>query len=308
MLRRLALIASALTGAPLAAAWLISQNVLHPKPRVEDHTLDDFDLAAQPVAFPSRDGTRLAGWFIPAVSGEPAPGIVLSHGWARSRAELLPHANFLHRAGFAVLLFDQRNRGESGGEMVTMGLREPDDLLGALDVIAARPEVDAGRIGLFGMSLGGVVSVLAGARDERVRTIVAECPFATHESIMTRALRHYYRLPSFPVAHLAKWMIGRRVGLPLEVAEPLPVVRSFSPRPLFVIACDRDAVIGWQETQRLHQGAGEPKQWWLIPGADHARGWQAARDEYEQRVVEFFRRALLAEMPARSAVSAEPPA
>ncbi|OGO51129.1 MAG: hypothetical protein A2148_07190, partial [Chloroflexi bacterium RBG_16_68_14] len=297
MLRRLALAASALTGAPLIAAWVISQQVLHPRPRVEDHGLSDFDLPAEEVSFPSRDGTRLAGWFIPARTAAPAPAVVLSHGWARSRAELLPHANFLHRAGFAVLAFDYRHRGKSGGDAITLGLRERGDLLGALDALSARPEVDAGRLGVLGMSMGAVVAILVAAHDQRVRAVVAECPYATQEAIMARALRHYFYLPHFPFAPLGKWLIERRLGQSLDGPQPFDVVVALSPRPIFLIADERDAVIGADETERLFQEAREPKRFWLIPGAAHARGWQAAPEEYERRVLDFLREALAPDDP-----------
>ena len=299
MLRRLALIASALTGLPLAIAWFLSEQVLHPKPRIEDHGLDDFPLPAEPVSFASRDGTRLAGWFIPAPDrSRPAAGIVLSHGWARSRCELLPHAGFLHHTGFAVLMFDYRYRGESEGSAITMGVRERDDLLGALDTLCARPEVDASRVGIFGMSMGGVVAILVGARDQRVRTIAAEAPFASHGAIMTRALRHYFHLPSFPVAQLARWIFERRVGESLAGVEPIDCVADFAPRPVFIMACERDAVIGHEETERLFAAAAEPKRFWFIAGADHACGWQAAGAEYERRVSDFFQETLAANQPA----------
>jgi fermentation-respiration switch protein FrsA (DUF1100 family) len=292
MLRRLALVASALTGVPLGIAWFMSEQVLHPKPRVEDHTLSDFGLPAQEISFASRDGTRLAGWFIPAPGGGRASGVVLSHGWARSRCELLPHANFLHHAGYAVLMFDYRYRGESDGDAITMGVRERADLLGAIDTLCARPEVDAARIGVFGMSLGSVIAILVAARDERVRAIVAECPFATHEAIMNRALRHYFHLPSFPFAPLTRWVIERRLGESMDGIEPLYVVADFSPRPIYIMAAERDAVVGHEQTEQLYAAAAEPKRFWLIPGADHARGWQAERDEYEQRALSFLGEAL----------------
>ena len=289
MIRRLALVAAALTGVPLAIAWIISQNVLHPKRRVEDHELDDFDLPAEPVSFPARDGTPLAGWFIPSSrTAQLAPGIVLTHGWARSRAELLPHAAFLHRAGYAVLLFDTRHRGESGGDAVPRGVRERYDLLGALDFLSARPEVDAARIGAFGMSVGGVVTLLVAADDQRLRAVAVEAPFADQDAIMVRALRHYYRLPSFPIAPLAKIVIERRIGESVDPVAPGRRAREISPRPLLVIADESDAVIGVEQTQQLFEAAAQPKSLWLIPGADHARGWQAAPAEYEERVTAFF--------------------
>ena len=292
MYRRLVIIASVLSSALLAVAWLIARQVLHPKRRVEDHGLDDFDLPAEEIAFPSRDGTRLRGWFIPARDASASPGVVLSHGWARSRAELLPHANFLHRAGFAVLAFDYRHRGESDGDAITMGLRERSDLLGALDALAARPEVDAERIGVLGISMGAVMALLVAGRDQRVRAVVAECPYSSSTTVMARAMQHYYRLPTFLFGPLVKWQIGRLLGEPLEVPAAVDVVPDIAPRPLFLIADELDAVIGADETERLFPAAREPKQFWLIPGADHARGWQAAPEEYERRVLEFLHGAL----------------
>lgn len=144
----------ALIGAAFAFAWAISQRSLHPKWKQEDHDLASFGLPAEAVSFASRDGTRLAGWFVPAASAERGPAVVLSHGHGRSHAELAPHANFLHHAGYHVLAFDYRHRGESAGGVVTMGLREQNDLLGAIDTLAARPEVDARRIGVVALSHG----------------------------------------------------------------------------------------------------------------------------------------------------------
>ena len=291
MSRRLGLLISLFTGAPMVVGWFISQRVLHPTPKVEDHTLADFDLPAEEISFRSRQGTRLAGSFVPARS-TPAPAVILSHGHGRSRAELLPHANFLHRAGYAVLLFDYRHRGSSEGDEVTMGLREQDDLLGALDELATRPEVDASRIALLGLSMGSVVGLLVAARDERIRALVAESPYASPDAIMTRALRHFYHLPSFPFAHVGRWLIERRLGEPLDVPDAVAVVGEISPRPLFFIADEDDAVVGPEEAERLFRAADEPKRYWLIPGAGHSRGWQGAPEEYERRVLDFLQEAL----------------
>jgi fermentation-respiration switch protein FrsA (DUF1100 family) len=281
----------------LAVAWIISQNVVHPKPRQEDHDLDDFELPAEEVSFPSQDGTRLAGWFIPGPGGNRAPTMVLSHGWARSRAELLPHANFLHRAGYAVLAFDYRNRGRSEGDMVTMGLREQEDLLGALDYVATRPEVDADRIGVFGMSTGGVIAILVAAHDQRVRVLVTEAPFANHDAVMSRALRHVFHLPKFPFAYLAKVVIERRIGGSLDPVQAVLTVDRFAPRPLFVMADESDELIGSEQSVLVYEAAAHPKRFWMIEGAAHARGWQAGREEYERRVLDFLRETLPVDSP-----------
>lgn len=294
MLRRLLLVAPLIAAVPLAVGWIISQRMLHPPRKQEDHDLGDFDLPAEDVTFLSADGTRLAGWFIPAVDTTPSPGVVLSHGWSRSRAELLPHADILHRAGFAVLLFDYRHRGESGGAAITLGLRERDDLRAAIDTLTARREVDPARVGVFGMSMGGVVSILVAAEDRRVRALAVEAPYSRQDTILTRSLRHYLKLPTLGIGAVAKRIVALRLGEPLALPDARDAIERLSPRPVFVIADEHDAVVGRDETEQVFAAAREPKRFWLVPGADHARGWQAAPQEYERRLAAFFRETLAA--------------
>jgi dipeptidyl aminopeptidase/acylaminoacyl peptidase len=291
--RPVAVVFSALTGALVVVSWFVSQRVLHPTHKQEDHTLADFDLPAQDVSILSRDGIRLAGWYIPA-GGPPAPGVLLSHGHGRSRSELLPHANFLHEAGYAVLMFDYRHRGESEGSEVAMGLSEQDDLLAAIDHLAGRPDVDARHIGILGLSMGSVVALLVAARDQRIKTVVAECPYATADAIMTRALRHFYHLPRFPFGLAAKRLVELRLGMSLDIADAIDVVRRIAPRPLMFIADEADAVVGPEEARKLFDAAREPKRYWLVPDANHSRGWQAAPEEYERRVLEALQDGLRA--------------
>ena len=142
----------------------------------------------------------------------------------------MPHASFLHDAGFAVLAFDYRHRGQSEGDAVTMGLGEQQDLLGAHRLARlGSNDVDHARIAVAGLSMGSVIALLVAAQDDRVRAIVAECPYADQQAIMTRALSHYYHLPPFPVALLGRWLVERRLGLSTDRAQPLPVVATDQP-------------------------------------------------------------------------------
>ncbi len=287
--RGLLVSAVASAGAVLAAAWIVAERALHPWRLEEDYNLLDFDLPAEDVRFPSRDGLRLAGWFIP---GDSPACVILAHGHGRSRGELLPHADFLHRAGFSVLLFDFRNRGESEGEAVTMGVREPLDLLGALDYLRSRSEVDAARIGVLGLSMGATAALMAAAQAPELRAVVAESSFVRLADLAKRGLRHFFHLPSFPLAPLARWMVERRLHADLATVAPLETIARLSPRPLLLIDDELDEVLGPGQGEALLAAAGEPSELWVVPGADHARAWQAAPQDYERRVVTFFRRHL----------------
>ena len=287
--RALPVFALASAGALLATAWAVAERAIHPWRREEDYNLLDFELPVEEVRFSSRDGLRLAGWFIP---GDSPACVILAHGHGRSRGELLPHADFLHRAGFSVFLFNFRNRGESEGKAVTMGVHEPLDLLGALDHLHGRSEVDATRIGVLGVSLGATAALVAAAEAPELRAVAAESSFARLGDLISHGLRHFFHLPSFPLAPLARWMIERQLHVDLATVAPLETVGLLSPRPLLLIDDELDEVLGPGQGQALFDAAGEPKELWVVPHAAHARGWQAAPQEYERRVVSFLRQHL----------------
>ena len=79
-------------------------------------------FGAVEVAFPSRSGSQLRGWFVP---GRPGAGaVLLLHGVHADRLAMLPRARFLHALGYAVLMPDFRAHGESSGTHTTFGALE----------------------------------------------------------------------------------------------------------------------------------------------------------------------------------------
>lgn len=92
------------------------------------------------------------------------PGVVLVPGAGpalRDDPWFLAHAERLAGAGFAVLAYDKRGSGASGGD-AGASLRElARDARAALDALRADPRVDPARVGLVGVSQGGAVALLA---------------------------------------------------------------------------------------------------------------------------------------------------
>jgi dienelactone hydrolase len=100
------------------------------------------------------------------------------HGFLASKSQP-PHRLFvqlseaLARLGIASLRIDLPGRGDSEGE--SLDLTVEDDLAAAqmsIDVLAARPEVDAEHIGLLGISWGGILAATMAGRDPRVAATV----------------------------------------------------------------------------------------------------------------------------------------
>lgn len=124
----------------------------------------------------------LKGWlFKPSRSeNKKLPAIVMAPGFSGIKeCNYQSYAENFSKAGFAVLLFDYPNFGESEG----INRQEADPSLqvqayrDGISYLAALEDVDPKRIGLWGGSYSGGHVIVAGALDKRVKCIVAMTPF-----------------------------------------------------------------------------------------------------------------------------------
>lgn len=127
------------------------------------------------------DGTRLAGTLTLPEGEGPFPAVVLISGsGAQDRDEsLMGHrpflvlADHLTRKGIAVLRYDDRGVGGSTGNVFTATLEDTaGDVMAAMALLAARPEIDPRRIGLLGHSEGGIVAPMVASRRMDVAFVV----------------------------------------------------------------------------------------------------------------------------------------
>jgi len=222
------------------------------------------------VFFPSRDGTRLHGWYFPA-AGASRGVVVHCHGNAGHVGVHAGMSTFLARSGYDLLAFDYRGYGRSEGSPSRKGLL--DDVQGAIDFAKSK----GGRVLLFGQSLGASLAILAAAERPEVAAVVAEAPFTGWRAI-ARDVVSRAPLVSLLRAPLAWLLVGGG-------GDPVDAVASLSPRPLFLIHGERDEVIPPSMSKELFQAAGEPKELWIVEGARHLG---LGGTEYERRIVEFL--------------------
>lgn len=208
-------------------------------------------LAYEDITFEARDGTRLAGWFI-AASVDPAPTIVILHGWPWNRmgtradsplsdlplsqsVELMALFEGLHEAGYHVLTFDLRNFGDSERRgVVTAGQSECLDLLGALDYLEGRPDVDMERLGALGFSNGGSALLFALGQTDRLRAAIAVQP--TTASVFLRGYTRAILGPfAVPVSALLKVFYRMAGGPSLDTIRPAEAAENAGDTPVLYI-------------------------------------------------------------------------
>jgi pimeloyl-ACP methyl ester carboxylesterase len=270
-------------------SWIGCERAIHPKTEVSQYTLSQFDLAVENIRFKTRDSLTLAGWFIPGTNGS---AVILVHGRESTRHEMLPHAYYLNKDGFSVLLYDSRYRGESEGEAVTYGAREKWDIEAAVDYLQVRNEVVPKRIGVQGSSLGAASAILAAAEIPEIKGVIARIPFKSFNGVLYHAYPKLIGLPAFPFAPLTKCFCEIRLGVDFDSVDPSKVIGKISPRPIFLIDELEDDLFPSDSVEVLYEAAGEPKQLWQIPGAGHGKGFETDPEGYSKRALEFWRQTL----------------
>lgn len=156
-------------------------------------------LRIERVTYDGWRGARIAGLLLAPEGPGPYPALVFFHGYSGSKGTPYDYLGWAYQ-GYAILAVDVRGQnGESedntvypGGHVtgwLTQGILDPEryyyrgvyvDCLRALEVVAGRPEVDAGRIGVTGISQGGGLTLAVAALDPRPKVAMADIPFLCH--------------------------------------------------------------------------------------------------------------------------------
>jgi len=258
------------------------------------------------VSFES-EGLRLAG-ALHVPSGNASrqrPGFLVLHGFGSNKDSggSVTTATMLTELGYVALRFDMRGCGESEGPRGrVICLEQVEDTKHALSYLAARPEVDPGRIGVIGQSFGAAVAVYAAGVDARVAACVSsggwgdgvkkfrkqhESPeaWARFMAMMEEGRRKKARgetlmVPRYDIVpippHLRNNLsTGSIMEFPFDVVESMyefranDVVGKIAPRPLLLLHPASDSVTPTEQSIDLFQRAGQPADLHLVAGVDH---------------------------------------
>jgi fermentation-respiration switch protein FrsA (DUF1100 family) len=125
------------------------------------------------------EGVTLRGEFTAPDGPGPFPAVVLGGGWLYVKEFNQPlYAKRFAERGIASLRFDYRGFGASDGEprQHVNAWGQIQDLRNGLSYLETRAEVDAARLGIWGISFGGGHALIVGSLDQRVRCVVSNVP------------------------------------------------------------------------------------------------------------------------------------
>lgn len=269
-----------------AAAW--GASVLFHPPRMIAHTIwpDQFSLAYEKAQFRTEDGLLLRSWFVPA--RKPSDRTILCcHGWGDNKGDLLKRIHFLADR-FNLFLFDSRSHGESEGRITGNGTLESRDFDAALRCLRESRPGRAGRLGLYGLSMGAVMSIRGMADNPVFACAAFESPYRSFREVVAQFTKNNYRLPYFPFVWAVLQVIRWRLGEDPEACSPVLHVGRLPRKPLLFIAAENDPLMPVPVVRGLFDLASPPKDFYLVPGAFHANCWEAGGEEYRRRLSSFF--------------------
>jgi pimeloyl-ACP methyl ester carboxylesterase len=251
----------------------------------------NYGMPSEAVIFPSRDGTILGGWWIPAQENGPSSTargtIIMCPGQNGSLDKDIPQAVPLHQAGFDVLMFDFRAHGRSEGHSVTIGALEQADLFGAVDYVTVKRK--AARVGVLGFSMGAGVALMGAAQDERIKALVVDGAYPWLVGLLT----NYMRINGIPrpFGDALAWLVliigSLRTKYQLYRANPADLADRIAAPTLFIHG-DDDPFLTPDEIESLAALVRGPTDLWRVARAGHREAYENHPDEYNRRVVAWF--------------------
>ncbi|HEY4608538.1 MAG TPA: alpha/beta fold hydrolase [Ilumatobacteraceae bacterium] len=246
-------------------------------------------LSYQSLTLTTTDGVKLAAWY---VQGKNGAGIVVMHGAGSTRSDVLGQSAVLARNGYTVVLIDARGHGDSQGTAMDFGWYGDLDIAAGTEFLASSADIDPGRIGVVGFSMGGEEAIGAAATDPRIHAVVAEG--ATGRQAGDKEW--------FSAAYGLRGWIQERLeyvqyGVTdfLTDASPPISLRSAvanAPNTRFLLITAGNVADEGGAASYIQSGASGRVTVWKVDGAGHTLGYDTRPAEWQQHVVEFLHESL----------------
>lgn len=270
--------------------------VTHPPRQPPDvPALTSVVVPVDEITFEATDAVRLSGWIL---RGRPdMPFVVLCHDRAGRKGALLDLAVRLQKSGFNLLVFDFRGHGASGGRSTTLGIGEQRDVLGAVDYLESLEEVDARRVGVYGVGMGAHAAVLAATSRPAISVLVLDGLYPDPRFPLARAV---YRDWTFGVNNLG--FVPEGVFMATQLVSPRGNAASeqmprLAGRHVLLLAPAQDEALASASKamyEAIPQQGDADGNLVLLPATRQGRLNGEDRRLYDDRVASFFEHRLVA--------------
>lgn len=245
-------------------------------------TPKQFDLNYDTVTFRTKDHVLIKGWFIPNKNPR-AKTIILLHGYPADKGDLLASRLFLHQ-DYHLLLIDFRYLGESEGSYSTAGFKEVKDLKAAIKWLHSR---GIHELGIWGISMGAAVALMAAPSSKEIKAVVAESSYARLDMMAAQ----YFTIPllRYPLGQLMRLWGWLFLGYDAKKVSPMDAAAQLT-IPVLLIHSQTDALIPFSQAKLIQAALRNNPHAEFLFFADEPHG--GLPPDYQSKIKAFFARSL----------------
>ena len=231
-------------------------------------------------------GQRIAAMMHVPDGPGPHPAVLMMHGFTGDRIEshflFIKTARALAQAGFLALRFDFRGSGESEGRFQDVTIpEEVSDGRAVLNWLKHHEAVDADRIAILGLSLGGCIASLVAGQESGVKALVLWAAVADPLGLFTLLEKSTPLPPPLGpqpdgTVDLGGHLMGPAFIETLPTARPLDAVRQYE-GPALIVHGSQDPTVPPEHARMYADALGDRARLVWIEGADHtftAHQWE----------------------------------
>lgn len=261
--------------------------ILQPPRIIDQTTPQSLDLQSESLRVKTKEGFTLNGYWIKSKQDTTRGIMILVHGIGGCKEHFLGLAQSLSKRGIASVLFDGRAHGTSEGEYCTYGFYEKQDISKIVDLIKKRePEL---KIGIWGNSLGGAISIQALENDPRIDFGIIESTFTD----LNQIVYDYFNkaVKGFGLKMLSDYSLGKAGAIANFNPSDIKPIRSVSniTQSVLIAHGDKDMNISYKYGQSLFDALKTTKkEFILVEGGGHFDLFQKGGANYKEKLMQFI--------------------
>ena len=233
------------------------------------------------------DQVRLHAYYVAAPTPTSKTAVIV-HGYTDNAIRMMMIGYLYNKSlGYNILLPDLRYSGLSDGDAFQMGWLDRKDVMLWMDV-ANQIYGDSTQMVVHGISMGGATTMMVSGepQPDYVKCFVDDCGYTSVWDQFSKELKEDFGLPAFPLLYTSSWLCGWTKGWNFTEASSLEQVKKCS-LPMLFIHGDKDDYVQTWMVHELYEAKPQPKEIWVVPGADHATSYKLNKEEYTQKVKQF---------------------
>jgi alpha-beta hydrolase superfamily lysophospholipase len=234
------------------------------------------------------DSLEMHGFYIPSNIETIYGTIILLHGIGSCKENMLQLAANLSNEGYNTVPMDSRAHGESGGDYITFGHFEKQDVSSIIDFLEM--EKGAKNIGIRGASMGGAIALQALEHDERLQFGIIESTFADLSDVVFDYQKLWLGLES---RFISNYTLNRAAKIAKFFAKDIKPSESAKhiEQPVFYAHGDADVNISVEYGKLIFRNlASKNKELVIVEGAGHENLMGHGGKAYWQKLLAFLKR------------------